>query len=98
MNKYVVRTSLVWIGILAVAIAGLFLYRSHKAATPARTKSSMSAEEQPVAEGPAPAPASQPANMPAMGGSSTTPTSQAPMQMPLTPVQITAQRMQSIGV
>jgi RND family efflux transporter MFP subunit len=98
MNKYVVRTSLVWIGVLAVAIAGLLFYRSHKAATPARTRSSMSAEEQPVAEGPAPVSASQSANMPAMRGSSTTPASQAPMQMPLTPVQITPQRMQSIGV
>ncbi|MFP5205751.1 MAG: FixH family protein [Acidobacteriota bacterium] len=98
MNKYIVRTSLVWIGILAVAIVGLLVYRSHKATTPAKTKSSMSTEEQPVAEGPAPAPASQSAKMPAMGGSSTAPTPQAPMQMPLTPVQISPQRMQSIGV
>ena len=58
----------------------------------------MSAEEQPVAEGPAQVPASQSAKMPVMGDSSTAPAAQAPMQTPLTPVQITPQRMQSIGV
>jgi RND family efflux transporter MFP subunit len=98
MNKYVARTSIVWMGILAIVIAGLLVYRSHKAATPAKTRSSMSSEQQPVAEGPALAPASQSANMPPRGGSSTAPAPQAPMQMPLTPVQITPQRMQSIGV
>lgn len=98
MNKYVVRTSLVWIGILVIAIAGLLFYRSHKTATPAKTRSSMSPEEQPVAEGPAPAPASQSANMPAMGGSATEAAAPASMQTPLTPVQISPQRMQSIGV
>ncbi len=98
MNKYVVRTSLVWIGILAVAIAGLLFYRSRHAATPVKTSSSMSNQEQPVAEGPAPAPSSQSANMPGMNGSSTSPAAPAPMEMPLTPIQITPQRMQSIGV
>ena len=26
MNKYVVRTSLVWFGVLIIALSGLFLY------------------------------------------------------------------------
>jgi RND family efflux transporter MFP subunit len=98
MNKYVVRTSLVWIGILAVAIAGLLFYRSYKAAKPAKANSSISTEEQPVAEGPAPLPTSQSAATPAMSGSPAEPAAPAPMQTPLTPVQITPQRMQSIGV
>ncbi len=102
MNKYVVRTSLVWIGIIVVAIAGFLFYRSRKAAPPAKTSSSMkssgSSDEQPVAEGPAPTSALQPANTAAVGGSQTGPSTQTPMQTPLTPVQITPQRMQSIGV
>ena len=101
MNKYVVRTSLVWAGIIVVAIAGFLFYRSRIAAPSAKTNSSMkssgSSDEQPVAQGPAPA--SQPTNMSAMGDSSTAPaTAQASIQTSLTPVQITPQRMQSIGV
>jgi Cu(I)/Ag(I) efflux system membrane fusion protein/cobalt-zinc-cadmium efflux system membrane fusion protein len=102
MNKYVLRTSLVWIGIVAIVIAGFLFYRSRKAAPPAKTNSSMkssgSSDEQPVAEGPAPTSASQPASTAAAGGSQTGPSTQTPMQTPLTPVQITPQRMQSIGV
>ena len=102
MNKYVLRTSLVWIGIVVIAIAGFLFYRSHKAATTAKTNSSMkssgSSDEQPVAEGPAPTPASQSGSTPAAGESPTGTTAKTPMQTPLTPVQITPQRMQSIGV
>jgi RND family efflux transporter MFP subunit len=102
MNKYVVRTSFVWLGILAVAIAGLLFYRSHKTSAPSTPNSSRnssaSSEEQPVAEGPAPTPASQSASTPAMAGSPSGSSAQTPMQTPLTPVQITPQRMQSIGV
>ncbi len=32
MNKYVVRTSLIWLGIFAIVVAGWFFYRSHGAA------------------------------------------------------------------
>ena len=88
MNKYVVRTSLVWIGILAVAIAGLLFYRSHKASAPSKANPSTSSEVQPVAEGPAAAPSK----------GATPGTVEQPMQTPLTPVQITPRRMQSIGV
>src|SRR5665213_1385397 len=98
MNKYVVRTSLVWIGIVVIGIAVLHLYRSRKASTTSKANSSRSSDVQPVAEGPALAAAPQPANMPAMDGSSVGSSTQTPMQAPLTPVQITPQRMQRIGV
>ena len=98
MNKYVVRTSLVWMGVLAIVIAGLLFYRSHKAATPAKASSTVSTEEQPVAEGPGPASASESSSATGMNNSPTEPLAQTSMQMPLTPVQITPQRMQSIGV
>ncbi|MHB1935452.1 MAG: efflux RND transporter periplasmic adaptor subunit [Acidobacteriaceae bacterium] len=88
MNKYVVRTSLVWVGIVALAIAGLLFYRSHKAATPSKTNSATSSDVQPVAEGPAAAPSKG-----AAPGAA-----EQPMQTPLTPAQITPQRMQTIGV
>lgn len=92
MNKYVVRTSLVWIGIIAVAIAGLLFYLSNRFVPSSRTNSSLSAEEEPVAEGPAPEP--PPESTSTASGPPTGPS----MQTPLTPVQITPQRMQSIGV
>lgn len=98
MNKYIVRTSLVWIGILVVVVALALLYRSHHPAAPARANSSQSAVEQPVAQGPAAPPASQTTGVPGMTGSPTGESPQAPTEMTLTPVQITPQRMQSIGV
>ena len=98
MNKYVVQTSLVWIGILVVAVAVALLYRSRHPAAPARANSSQSAAEQPVAQGPAAAPASKTDGMPGMTDSPTGESPQAPAEMTLTPVQITPQRMQSIGV
>lgn len=98
MNKYVLRTSLVWIGVLAAVVAGFLFYRSHNISTSTRAASSGSSDEQPVAEGPAPAPASQASSTPAMGGSPKAPGTQIPAKMPLTPVEITPQRMQSIGV
>ncbi len=94
MNKYVLRTSLVWIGVLV--IAGFLFYRSHKVSTPSTGTSPASSDEQPVAEGPAP-PAASPAST-LMEGLPKGPAAQAPAEMPLTPVQITPQRMQSIGV
>ncbi len=84
MNKYIVRTSLVWIGMVAVAIAGFHFYRSHPSFVPAKAAAPTSSEVQPVAEGPA-ADTSQGAT-------------EQSLQTPLTPVQITPERMQSIGV
>ncbi len=91
MNKYVVRTSLVWIGILAVLFAGLFFYRSRHSSPRAASNSSGSSDVT-VAKGPAPA--GKPQSMHDMAGSS----ARASAETPLSPVQITPQRMQSIGV
>jgi hypothetical protein len=86
MNKYVLRTSLVWIIILA-AIAGIWAYRTHAIKQPTAMKTPMSGEMQPVASGP-PATADEPKpSMPDMK-----------MDAPLVPVQLTPERMQSIGV
>jgi Cu(I)/Ag(I) efflux system membrane fusion protein/cobalt-zinc-cadmium efflux system membrane fusion protein len=86
MNKYILRTSLVWIAILAV-VAGILAYRSHQAKQPAAMKTLMSGDMQPVASGP-PATANEPKpSMPDMK-----------MDAPLVPVQLTPERMQSIAV
>jgi Cu(I)/Ag(I) efflux system membrane fusion protein/cobalt-zinc-cadmium efflux system membrane fusion protein len=86
MNKYVLRTSLAWIIALA-AIAGIWAYRTHSIKLPTATKSPMSEEMQPVASGP-PATADEPKpSMPDMK-----------MDALLVPVQLTPERMQSIGV
>jgi RND family efflux transporter MFP subunit len=86
MNKYVLRTSLVWIITLA-AIAGISAYRTHAIKQSTAIKTSMSGEMQPVASGP-PATADEPQpSMPDMK-----------MDAPLVPVQLTPERMQSIGV
>ncbi|MGC1783809.1 MAG: efflux RND transporter periplasmic adaptor subunit [Acidobacteriaceae bacterium] len=95
MNKYVVRTSLIWLGIFAIVVAGWFFYRSHGAAPP--SKNSSSSEVQPAAEGPAAAPASM-AGGGTPGGTSPQTPEQTTEQVPLTPVQLSPQRMQSIGV
>ncbi|HEY2472488.1 MAG TPA: efflux RND transporter periplasmic adaptor subunit [Terracidiphilus sp.] len=82
MNKYVLRTSLVWLAAIAVAGA-IWVYRSHRSKElPAMT---MPGEVQPAAAGPAPD-AAGPA-----------PPEQK-METPLTPVQLSPERMQSIGV
>jgi RND family efflux transporter MFP subunit len=83
MNKYILRTSLVWIVILAI-IAGIRAYRTHAMKQPAAR------EMQPVASGPSvdvvePKPST--ADMPEMK-----------MEAPLVPVQLTSERMQNIGV
>jgi RND family efflux transporter MFP subunit len=86
MNKYILRTSLVWIIVLA-AIAGIWAYRSHGIKLPTAMKTPMSGDMQPVASGP-PATADEPKpSMPDMK-----------MDAPLVPVQLTPERMQSIGV
>jgi RND family efflux transporter MFP subunit len=86
MNKYVLRTSLVWIIVLA-AIVGIWAYRSHAIKQPTAMKMPMPGDGQPVASGP-PAGANEPASsMP-----------EQKMDTPLVPVQLTPERMQSIGV
>jgi RND family efflux transporter MFP subunit len=89
MNKYILRTSLVWIAILAV-IAGIWAYRTHAIKQPTAMKTPMSGDMQPVASGP-PVVADEPkpsmSDMPNMK-----------MDTPLVPVQLTPERMQSIGV
>jgi RND family efflux transporter MFP subunit len=86
MNKYVLRTSLVWIVILAV-IAGIWAYRTHAIKLLTARKTPMSGDMQPVASGP-PAAGDEPkSSMPDMK-----------MDAPLVPVQLTPERMQSIGV
>jgi len=51
MNKYVFRTSLVWMVVLTV-LAGVSAYRSHWKKQPQATNMPMSGEVQPVAAGP----------------------------------------------
>lgn len=89
MNKYVLRTSLVWIIVLA-AIAGIWAYRSHSIKLPMSQKSSMSGDMQPVASGP-PDTANEP--KPSMSNMRN-----MKMDASLVPVQFTPERMQSIGV
>lgn len=83
MNKYVVRTSLVWLGIFAAG-AGFYYYRAHSLRH-AGSMPSPSSSNAPVAAGPA-----------SGGGTSTAPETKTETQ--LTPVQLTPERMQSIGV
>jgi Cu(I)/Ag(I) efflux system membrane fusion protein/cobalt-zinc-cadmium efflux system membrane fusion protein len=54
MNKYVLRTSLVWMAVLAV-LAGIWAYQSHSKKQPPMMKTNMpmSGDVQPVAAGPA---------------------------------------------
>jgi RND family efflux transporter MFP subunit len=86
MNKYVLKTSLVWIAALAV-IAGIWAYRSHLADQPKEMKMSMSEGVQPVAAGP---PVGANESAPSMP--------EAKMEAPLVPIQLAPERMQSIGV
>jgi len=97
MNKYVVRTSLIWLGIFAIVVAGWLFYHSHKSSQTVTTSPAISSDVQPAAEGPAAAPTSMAGGGTPAGGSPQTP-EQAPDQAPLTPVQLSPQRMQSIGV
>ncbi len=71
MNKYVLRTSLVWLAVI-VCVAAAYFYRSRGWL---KQRTAPSAEVQPVAIGPV-----------------------AFSEAPLAPVQLTPERMQSIGV
>jgi len=90
MNKYVVRTSLVWMTLLAVLV-GTWFYRSLRGGQTQTAGSSMIGNIQPVAVGSA-------------ADTAKSATSQPGMSMPdaneavLVPVQLTPERMQSIGV
>src|SRR5260221_1294388 len=86
MNKDILRTSLVWIVVLGV-VAGIWAYRSHQAKQPTAMKTPMSEDMQPVASGPAVTADEPKPSMPEMK-----------MDIPLVPVQLTPDRMQSIGV
>jgi hypothetical protein len=92
MNKYVLRTSLVWMAVLAV-LAGIWAYRSHWKKQPQvmKTNMPMSGDVQPVAAGPASDLEKTASSMPEMA----MPTSK---DAALVPVQLTPERMQSIGV
>jgi Cu(I)/Ag(I) efflux system membrane fusion protein/cobalt-zinc-cadmium efflux system membrane fusion protein len=81
MNKYVVRTSLVWLAILA-AFAAIFVLNNHSRQAPVPKSDSI----EPVATGPDTAP--QASNEP----------TQMPMDVPLAEVQLSPEKMQSIGV
>lgn len=85
MNKYVLRTSLVWMALLAT-LAGIWAYRSHLGKHLLAMNASQSSDVQPVAAGPAsdvPKPAS---SMPQS------------KETALVPIQVSPERMQSIGV
>jgi RND family efflux transporter MFP subunit len=86
MNKYVLRTSLVWIIGLA-ALAGIWVYRSRHTKPTTTVSTPMSGDVQPAASGPSPGMKMSESSMP----------DQKPVT-PLVPVQLTSERMQSIGV
>jgi RND family efflux transporter MFP subunit len=86
MNKYVVRTSLVWIGVLAV-LAGIWFFHSRRPTSPITQNKSITEGVQPVASGPPPE-----MQMPESSAPEQT------AQATLAPVQLTPERMQSIGV
>jgi RND family efflux transporter MFP subunit len=84
MNKYIVRTSLVWLALLLIVGAG-FYYRS-RARSSSRSMSH-DAGPQPVASGPTDSP-----------DETAPPVSMQATEAPLAPVQLSPERMQSIGV
>jgi RND family efflux transporter MFP subunit len=86
MNKYVLRTSLVWLIILA-AIAGIWAYRSRAIKQPTGMKIAMTGDVPPVASGPPSGANETASSMP-----------ETKMETPLVPVQLTPERLQSIGV
>ena len=86
MNKYVLRTSLAWIAVLAV-LAGIWLYRSQRTKPSMIGSSPMSGDVQPAASGPSPGMTGSDSSMP-----------EKKVETPLVPVQLTPEHMQSIGV
>ena len=90
MNKYVLRTSLAWMAVLVV-LAGIWGYRSHWKKQHQAINMPMSGEVQPVASGPASDMAKSASPMSEMSMQESKETS-------LVPVQLSPERMQSIGV
>jgi RND family efflux transporter MFP subunit len=86
MNKYVLRTSLVWIAVLAV-LAVIWVYRSQRTKPSMTANTPMSGDVQPAAAGPSPEKKMSDPSMP-----------EQKMETALVPVQLTPERMQSIGV
>ncbi len=86
MNKYVIRTSLVWLAVFA-AIAGTVAYRSHSSKHASTMSMPKTGNVQPAAAGPS-----------AGAGQSAPNTPEQKPEAPLMPVQLTPERMQSIGV
>ena len=86
MNKYVLRTSLVWMVVLAIS-AGIWAYRTHRTKQPQAMNMPTSGDVQPVAAGPSPATQQPAPTMP-----------EQKMETPFVPVQLSPERMQSIGV
>lgn len=86
MNKDVIRTSVIWVIVLAIVIA-VFVYHSRSGVQHATNSSAQSpGSVAPAAVGPIPT------------AENTPPTSPNAQQPPIAPVQLTPQRMQSIGV
>lgn len=90
MNKYVLRTSLVWMAALAV-LGGIWTYHSRQKNQAQPVNTPISGEVQPVASGPT-SDMAKPAS--SMSGMSIPESKEAA----LVPVQLTPERMQSIGV
>src|SRR5215469_273812 len=90
INKYVLRTSLVWMAILAVLVT-TWAYSFHTTEQP-DGMTPMPGGTQPIAAGPASDMAKPESPMPAM------PTPDTKSDSALAPVQLTPERMQSIGV
>ena len=83
MNKYVVRTSLVWMALLLILGAAFYLFRLRSSAPPMPDN----AGTQAVASGP-----------PATPNVAASPKPLQTAEAPLAPVQLSPERMQSIGV
>jgi Cu(I)/Ag(I) efflux system membrane fusion protein/cobalt-zinc-cadmium efflux system membrane fusion protein len=90
MNKYVLRTSLVWMAVLTFLVA-TWAYRFHTAKQPDGMMP-MSSGMQPVAAGPAVDKTKPESSMPAAS------VPDAKSDSALAPVQLTPERIQSIGV
>lgn len=84
MNKYIVRTSLVWMALLLI-LGAAFFYRSRLRSSAPAMADNMGT--QPVASGPAASP-----------NESASPSPKLVTEAPLVPVQLSPERMQSIGV
>lgn len=90
MNKYVFRTSLVWMAILA-ALVGMWVYRSIWRTRLPAVNTAQSGDVQPVAAGPTSDAAKHAPPTPGMSMGDSKETA-------LVPIQLSPERMQSIGV